>query len=937
MNKDMKYDGLAPRIKDLFGRNEEINNVYSLIVNNTVTTLYGKSGIGKTSLLQAGVEPLLLRRGFTPIHVRLAEEVRSLRENSLSRSLSEIIILKAEKTSSVTTITDYVNNGASEEFVFILDQFEEVLRSDSEAVCNLLLDIAGVCIGRSDSKVRFLLSLREDYLYLLDKTIDQLSIGVLRDPRFWLHALNRESAIDVLQGEAKKAGLRFENDETLDAILKIVANKNEDEYDPAPLSILIAQLFGKANKSDQIIKVNTKESSEINNIVDSFYLDAISGINRRSVDYLESELITEDGRRRFVTAKELESSMKKKEIDQLECIQIIRKIPDTADYELTHDLLAPSIQRHKQARNERSKPWWEVIFFLPLFICVLVWYLGYHSHPFMTVGDVKDALLVLLGAISLLSAGELIMRGVNRIVGYVSIGVLSVILLLTFIVLPDPWLSGFALLSGVLYLVFQQERWNPSRFKQPDTPFGLSSALCFFMSVTIVLSCIFVVHGKSLYHYKTCDGFDLYPVVPILVLSIILLEVAIDINLSKLFFKRQAKGKDILPILGCVILFFLVWYPASIYYSHIVYGFLWLVWFAYVLMRNNGFTNDSVLKKVSLGLIESLVVILMVLAFCEGVAPWYNAVYNVKRIVLVEFPKDKKRLDTETWIVTKGNDTDKYFVRSVRQDYNIFSSPDVFSEIEFQDYSVIGKKGRGYLLPLAVVDDRPIFDNDVWGTYGYDKASSQLCYMIGRAALGRDFCKAIRPQYKLRDSLLIDLNYTFAKSLNVLPGDYDLDNIVVKLNRINLLCRNESDSLLTGVSDLTDLNHFYELLSLELGNAVMCRYLEMSRYADAAYVLSQMLNMCFGDFLYDEGIVTYSSFLGMSVTNDRSILPFGASREGYYKLFYSLARWHNTKDDQLGSIRDSHLDQVGRNANSCPPSLVSHFTCIAHDLSDLLP
>ena len=56
------------------GRDEETLDVVRLIDNNLFITLYGSSGIGKTSLLRAGVIPILRRKDYFPLYVRLSQE-----------------------------------------------------------------------------------------------------------------------------------------------------------------------------------------------------------------------------------------------------------------------------------------------------------------------------------------------------------------------------------------------------------------------------------------------------------------------------------------------------------------------------------------------------------------------------------------------------------------------------------------------------------------------------------------------------------------------------------------------------------------------------------------------------------------------------------------------------------------------------------------------
>ena len=70
-----RYPGLRSfRAEDqhLFkGRAKEQRELFQLIVLNNIVVLFGKSGIGKTSLLQAGVCPELEDRSLHPVFIRL--------------------------------------------------------------------------------------------------------------------------------------------------------------------------------------------------------------------------------------------------------------------------------------------------------------------------------------------------------------------------------------------------------------------------------------------------------------------------------------------------------------------------------------------------------------------------------------------------------------------------------------------------------------------------------------------------------------------------------------------------------------------------------------------------------------------------------------------------------------------------------------------------
>lgn len=55
----------------LYGRDEEIESLYSRIIYNVQTVVYGRSGIGKSSILNAGIFPKARQEGILPVSIRL--------------------------------------------------------------------------------------------------------------------------------------------------------------------------------------------------------------------------------------------------------------------------------------------------------------------------------------------------------------------------------------------------------------------------------------------------------------------------------------------------------------------------------------------------------------------------------------------------------------------------------------------------------------------------------------------------------------------------------------------------------------------------------------------------------------------------------------------------------------------------------------------------
>lgn len=362
------------------GREKESHELYSLVKSNLFVTLYGRTGIGKTSLLEAGVFPLLRKDDYIPIVVRF-----SMHDHT-HKSFAEIVVsaienqgLRIERTiehsqSAILNDTqpnmDYLwsyfatrhfYDGERKVFpVVVLDQFEENLisfRKESklllEQVYSLIDDNKDYPLGyHSETNFRFILSIREDELFRLEETIDKSQLLDFKSCRYRLTHLSKECAEEVICKPGRELLPDDEKDKQtiIDGILAQATDEGSDDINTLLLSLVCSCLYDRcvARKTEKFSLVDI--SSLGNNLLVDFYESL--PIKKRTRKIIETKFIDAHGRRNAVNIND--SKIGKEELENL-CSgnkHILQK--SNKRLELVHDLLAQAIFEAKNRREKKN-------------------------------------------------------------------------------------------------------------------------------------------------------------------------------------------------------------------------------------------------------------------------------------------------------------------------------------------------------------------------------------------------------------------------------------------------------------------------------------------------------------------------------------------------------------------------------------------------------
>ncbi len=350
------------------GRQKDINHLVERIGNTNckLTVIYGPSGVGKSSLIYAGLVPILKQRAIgqrdvLPIVIRVYTDwVRELGEllvNSLkSRGLS--ISVEAD---SVTSILQQLQENGDRNLLTILifDQFEELFFALPDIFeRNLLLELLKTAID-DIPYTQVILSLREDYLHYLlqfkrSKKLDTINYIFSQDILYYLGNFSIKDSASFIEKLTKKT--RFFLEKAL--INKLVDDlaKELGEVSPIELQIVGSQLQeDKINKLVDYEKIGSKQK-----LLDRFLAGVVKdcGYWNESDARLVLYLLTDENNTRSLKSKqELVSGLWALGVGETENLNLILEIFvnsglvlllqefSTARYQLVHDYLVPIIRQ----------------------------------------------------------------------------------------------------------------------------------------------------------------------------------------------------------------------------------------------------------------------------------------------------------------------------------------------------------------------------------------------------------------------------------------------------------------------------------------------------------------------------------------------------------------------------------------------------------------
>ncbi|MEO5997576.1 MAG: hypothetical protein ABIN89_12645 [Chitinophagaceae bacterium] len=383
-----------------FGREQETHDLIYSLKTYDVFVIFADSGIGKTSMLNAGLIPELKKENIEPVKFRFQDTAISP-----FQTISDVLFeyKRGDKLAASTQESNLWRLYKDCDFnnklpLFIFDQFEEFFNHPKlrrEECINELADLVNPYLPdsvREEMRVKFretdptpaemkyyapariklLFLIRADKLKLLDDFSKKIPL-ILRN-RFHLKPLSVKQAEQAIllpallpKNEFASPSFNFE-EEAVTEICNYLKNE-EGEVESFQLQILCQELekriIDRYQKKEKSLWINREElggETGMDNITKNYYTNQLQSIRdqqmrQKAIELIEDKLIVENRRISLPEILLVKEGFSKELLDYLlNTTRLIRVYNDrnARYFEISHDRLLPSILKLKQQRTEEE-------------------------------------------------------------------------------------------------------------------------------------------------------------------------------------------------------------------------------------------------------------------------------------------------------------------------------------------------------------------------------------------------------------------------------------------------------------------------------------------------------------------------------------------------------------------------------------------------------
>jgi hypothetical protein len=406
-----RYPGAQPFRTEqqhiFYGRNDDVLRLYRLIKLEPLVVLYSKSGMGKSSMLNAGIIPHVWEEEeYTPISIRFKayNKDQASMPDQITRlsvapqgSVSSFLDTLIENETSLWHDLKEAQLQGKKKLLLIFDQFEELFTYPPEAIQAFKKDFAEALYAKIPERYRKVVEkqlendtsqLSSEHLSQLHEPFELRTVMAIRSDRMSLlnnltdylptilkncvelTPLSIKAAQQAIIKPAQSQEAIFTTpsflyeDSTIQYILNFLTQNSTENIESTQLQIICQSVEKKVTQTGQTITID--DLGDLNSVIENYYYDQLSLLGNEEEQLparklIEEGLVFEEEERRLSVYEGQifkNYGISPDTLKQLVDAHLLRSEPAISGgytYELSHDTLVPAVLKAKNKRLQEER------------------------------------------------------------------------------------------------------------------------------------------------------------------------------------------------------------------------------------------------------------------------------------------------------------------------------------------------------------------------------------------------------------------------------------------------------------------------------------------------------------------------------------------------------------------------------------------------------
>ncbi len=336
-----------------FGRESEVELLLSKITNHRSFIIHGRSGVGKSSLIRAGLLPALKKHGHQSFVIRSfldpAEELRQILRSFVPELYSQ------DSSEQIQTLLTRLNETRGDHLiVFFFDQFEDFFLQLNKKEKEKFFNYLRIFFQNDQTCLRFVFVLREDLLS--EMSFFKPAIPEIFHHEFRLLKLSPRKAIDAVLKPARTVGCPFDEDLAHQILMDL--SGSDDDIDPPQLQIVCDVLFDNRDPHHGISFAVYEKLGRASHILEGYMERVLNRFEENQAliaKQILKFLVSADFQRKIMPLKELLDHLRLSGMSYEAIMRLLNELSDARLVrlsrqdgknwiELSHDFLVPKIK-----------------------------------------------------------------------------------------------------------------------------------------------------------------------------------------------------------------------------------------------------------------------------------------------------------------------------------------------------------------------------------------------------------------------------------------------------------------------------------------------------------------------------------------------------------------------------------------------------------------